>query len=706
MKPTLLLHRLTYLCVFAVIFCSEVNARIIHVPGDSTTIQAGILGAVNGDTVLVNTGRYVEHINFAGKAILVTSYYMYTGDTLTIASTAIDGDSSGSVVTFNHSEDSTSVLNGFKITNGFASTGGGLYCEYASPTITNCWILDNIASFNGGGVFCNNTPPVTLIHCHILRNVAGGGLDGFGGGVFCMSYASVKLIDCHMRGNSASGLLDGAGGAIYAYYHSSVTLTNCQIIRNSATGNLHCSGGGIYCRDSDSSIIITDCTIKDNKAEDGGGIEFKNCSDVVLTNCTIEGNRALSTIDYVGLGGGICGFASNLTLARCLIQRNKSTYQGGAIGLANSSSMFTNCTITENEAEDHGGGIYCRNSSLTFTYCLIDKNSSAYGGAIYDSLTSRLILDSCCIVDNGNTGNSEAGLAHIALNTDTLHISNSHIYYNTFQPDTEIYNNTPITLPLENNFWWDTTDAGIASLIHGLADYTPWLTSMIPAGVPGEPLAIDSVRNYTDATYTTICDSIGEHDTLYIRIYGTDRNPCFREAGVVIMKSSIYASGIAVALLETDTSSGVYQGIAQPIERQDIDSIRIDDIYQRIGVNTSGDTIWIIANMDETKNFVVGYKVSCPAVIDIPSHIHSTFFFIKGNPAVNQACFSYYLQEGLDAEIIIYDISGRKVKEWKIKENNAQNELLWNAEGVSAGIYFVHFRSGSIISNNKFVLIK
>jgi len=118
-------------------------ARIIQVPTEQPTIQAGINTAVNGDTVLVQPGIYVENLNYNGKNIVVGSLFITTGDTAYIGQTVMDGNQAGSVVTFENGEDTTAVLSGFTITNGMAFNGGGIYCWLSSPKIENSHITFN-----------------------------------------------------------------------------------------------------------------------------------------------------------------------------------------------------------------------------------------------------------------------------------------------------------------------------------------------------------------------------------------------------------------------------------------------------------------------------------------------------------------------------------------------------------------------------------
>jgi hypothetical protein len=134
------------LCWFLVL-----PANTIHVPQDTSGIQAGINVAVNGDTVLVADSTYYENINFKGKAITVASLFIVDGDTNHINNTVINGSQpvnpdSGSVVSLVSGEDTTSILCGFTITGGTGSKatvpglgilrgGGGIDCYYSGARI-------------------------------------------------------------------------------------------------------------------------------------------------------------------------------------------------------------------------------------------------------------------------------------------------------------------------------------------------------------------------------------------------------------------------------------------------------------------------------------------------------------------------------------------------------------------------------------------
>jgi len=126
--------RLLLTLIIAGVLTLPLQAATITVADDGadyTSIQTAIDAANKGDEIIVSPGTYLEAINFDGKAITVRSA---SGDP---ADTIIDGGGSDSVVTCDSGETSMTVLDGFTITNGSATYGGGMYnLNSSSPTVT------------------------------------------------------------------------------------------------------------------------------------------------------------------------------------------------------------------------------------------------------------------------------------------------------------------------------------------------------------------------------------------------------------------------------------------------------------------------------------------------------------------------------------------------------------------------------------------
>jgi hypothetical protein len=267
-----------------------VLASTIHVPKDQPTIQAGINAANNGDTVLVAPGKYVENINFIGKAITVTS----SGGA---KATVIDGGQVAPVVTFSTGEGLTSVLSRFTLQNGSSTfnsryDGGGIYISSASPTIRNNIVQNNIACNGGGGISVEFGSP--LIQANTIRNNSqqsncSGGVGG--GGISVGGAASAAIVGNVIENNTWEGGGTGFGGGITLFAAGTPTIENNIIRRNSAGAFGGSQGGGIWIVNQ-SDVLIVQNLIYNNTAGQGGGIYFlvpEGDRGPLLVNNTIVG---------------------------------------------------------------------------------------------------------------------------------------------------------------------------------------------------------------------------------------------------------------------------------------------------------------------------------------------------------------------------------------------------------------------------------
>ncbi|MBA7470565.1 hypothetical protein ES707_05852 [subsurface metagenome] len=326
-------------------------------------IQDGI-DAVAGSVVHVAAGTYYENITLVdGVQVLGAGADV----------TTIDGGGAGSVVTADGVSADT-VLDGFTITGGNATSGGGMYNGHSSPTVTNCTFYDNSADSSGGGMYNWESSP-TVANCAFSGNWA-----WFGGGMY-NDESSPMVTNCSFTENSVAGV----SGGMHNYF-SSPTVTNCTFSAN--------YGSGIS--NHDSLPTVTNCIFSANSATYGGGISSWDSSPVV-TNCTFTDNSAT-------WGGGIHNGRSSATVTNCIFFANSALYGGGMENWKSSAPTVTNCIFYGNSAT-YGGGMSNCNSSPTVTNCTFSNNLASEGGGMYNWFYSSVRVNNCILwVDSAPNG--------------------------------------------------------------------------------------------------------------------------------------------------------------------------------------------------------------------------------------------------------------------------------------------------------------
>ena len=365
-------------------------STVIEVPTDYLTIQDAIDNSVNGDTVSVLSGTYMENIKFNGKAITIRSQ---AGS----ATTVIDGAQNGSVVVFDQNEGSGSVLDGFTITNGSGTMFNNILCgggvadvsnsSYpTSPSIVNCIITGN-SSYLGGGIFLQGG----LIYNNL---VTGNTAQRTGGGVFNgWGYQSSLIIsDNCILNNSVTCdpvLNCGEGGGIACNSCPITLIHNNEISGNSilSSGTCYCRGGGIYISgNAHDRYYVIHNTIHENKimAGLGGGLFIDINHYGTYSRDHIHGNIiSFNTIVNDGLGGGF--YARDTDFTNNLIVNNKSGSSskggGGILIPGNIDILFYNNTVANNSATS-GGGLFIYGDYLDETVnirdSIIHSNTATY----------------------------------------------------------------------------------------------------------------------------------------------------------------------------------------------------------------------------------------------------------------------------------------------------------------------------------------
>ncbi len=361
--------------------CAQVEALIIHVPGDQPTIQGGIDAASYGDTVLVTCDTYSPD----NQIFLTESGICLRSETGEADCVTINGDNHGGAVLLCAGVDSSTSVIGFTIADGnqyymdmaggvlvagspkfrnvhvrdcVGTIYGGMVCGAGEPTLTDVTFTSNRGD-NGGGLYCTTDCSARLTRVTFYGNrayIEGGGMgcisctptledvvfdsnqsDYIGGGLYCHN-ASPVLTNVRFAANTA----DHTGGGIHCENGSSPGLTGVVIVDNSSD----LFGGGLYCQGS-SSPTLTYAALLGNNAMMGGGMYCEDGCDPVLTNVTCANNQGSA-------GAGIsCQIDCDLTIANTIVAFNELSE--GVLCSGGSAATATCCDVYGNSGGDWVG---------------------------------------------------------------------------------------------------------------------------------------------------------------------------------------------------------------------------------------------------------------------------------------------------------------------------------------------------------------
>ncbi len=380
--------------------------------------------AVTGGDIWVASGEYIENLTvqqpyihlFGGFAGSETAPSERPAGSP--SPSVIDADSLATGVIFSAPGFETCTLDSFRVQNGMAVFGGGIYCLMSSPLINGCNITANTASYTGGGLFAYYSSPV-IQNSVLSANYSGGAAGGIG-----MTFSTPAITGCRITNNGASG----NGGGIVASETDPV-ISNCDISGNLATG----SGAGVYCVSTGARIVdnifsgnssdgaganggaiagvsfrgeITGNTVSGNGARSGGGIYLQSPASARLERNTVVSNTAGQ-----GSGGGIYAAEGSLIIAGNLVANNTAATSGGGLYCAGGSANIVNNTLAQNA----GAAALVLPASGAVANNIVALNSSGVSG----NAGTTAVLRSNCVYNPGGVNYTDMavpGTGDIQLN--------------------------------------------------------------------------------------------------------------------------------------------------------------------------------------------------------------------------------------------------------------------------------------------------
>lgn len=298
-------HKNFYIKLQIFIFCmvalNLISQSVLNVPAAYKKIQSALDAAKEGDTILVQPGHYYENLNWPE----VNGIKLISAGTP--QNTIIDGKGIDRVIYIStlgglFTIDSTTIIQGFTITNGYLETpglhayGAGIFLEYASPILRNLVVSKNISTGDwcfGAGIYMRGSNSF-IEDIEVTENILKSTSWSYGAGIFIAENSNPIIHNALISKNKMlGGAIWNSGGGIHIEENSHVKLLNSVISYNELIGKSRewFYGGGIFCEGflSRSSVEIINCTIVNNFNSDstlieGGGLYLEEADGKVVNS--------------------------------------------------------------------------------------------------------------------------------------------------------------------------------------------------------------------------------------------------------------------------------------------------------------------------------------------------------------------------------------------------------------------------------------
>jgi len=681
------------LAVLCFLFATVATARIINVPEDRQTIQAGVDASQNGDTVLVQPGEYEENVAIGTKGIVLGSLLVITGDLDYIDETIINGGRRDCAVTIigndNFFGQPQATLRGFTVTNGESEVGGGVRIAWAHPELVDLVIRNNFSREVGGGVYGAIWNP-TMRRVKVFENEASRV-----GGVY-FSTSQPTLIDCEIFDNVGSGFC-----AVY----STSTLSRSTFVNNSGIGIALVGGFP----NNGSTSFLDHVTVCGNSSGITGELEDMPDLTTIITNSIIRDNSN-DEIYITGSGGDVgepC--YSRMEIAF-------SNLKGGRDGVRIGRQNYSQLTWNE--------------GNIDTDPLFVDAENSDY----------HLSADSPCI-DAGDPDSHDdpdltradmgafyyhpnwppevvAPIEDVVVDEDCDYVAIADLDRIFFDP-----NGDELRFGVEGLELLGLTidQAGVLGIQPALHFNGEDLNVNVFAFNTEDTVAIEflvTVNAVNDAPgqFNLISPNRNEFEWFYpgdtIRFdWAASVDPDSETVRYLLRLDVHYGAVIDSISIEADTLTFCYLSDTINVAPLPPDGQQINVV---IGVSW-----WVVAisgadsvRSDSTFFFAIG-----PGGVNETEFIPSSFSLSAfPNPfnSSTRISFSLGARHAVPLRLAIYDLSGRLVADLlpgrggsrTAPTKSVEHSVVWNADGLPGGIYIIRLESGNETRTMKTLLIK